>query len=131
MKKPGVTEAYLDNLFSLYIRLRDADSNGNVTCCNCGKTIRWTEATNGHFVKRRHRALRWDERNCHPECAECNAADVNLGYVQYMVNRYGAWIFEELNNKKNTTAKIMPVERRAMANKIRSLIHNLKQTKGL
>ena len=128
-KKKGVSEAYLDSIFSTYIRLRDADEDGYVICCNCGKRLHWTEATNGHFVKRRHRTLRWNEKNCHAECEQCNGADINLGYADFMVKKYGPGIWEELNTQKNSRAKILPIERKEMADKYRKKIEQLKKEK--
>ena len=130
-KKKGVSEAYLDNIFSTYIRLRDADDDGYIYCCNCGRRFFWKEATNGHFVKRRHRTLRWDERNCHSECGPCNTADVNLGYAEFMVGRYGSGIWQLLNTAKNSREKITPYERKIMADNYRQKIVQLKKDKGL
>ena len=130
-KAKGVSEAYLDQIFSTYIRLRDADDSGMVTCCNCGKRLFWKEATNGHFVKRRHRTLRWDERNCHSECGPCNQADVNLGYADFLTKKYGSNIWRILTTQKNLREKITPVERKIMADNYRQKIKQLKKEKGL
>ena len=130
-KKKGVSVEYLDSIFSNYIRLRDADEDGYVICCNCGKRLHWKEAQNGHYVKRRHQALRWDERNCHAECAECNNQDINLGYAKFMVKRYGEDIWDKLQAQKNIHSKIMPHERQIMANNYRKKIAQLKKEKGL
>ena len=130
-KKKGVTEKYLDQLFSTYIRIRDAHDDGYITCCNCAKEFHWTEATNGHFVKRRHRALRWDERNCHAECGPCNQADLNLGYADFMIDKYGPNIFRILENQKNLITKITPVDRKIRAANYRKKITQLKKEKGL
>ena len=131
MPKPKVSEAYLDQIFSTYIRLRDADENGFVLCCNCGRRLFWKDSTNGHYVKRRHRTLRWDELNCHAECAECNMADVNLGYGEYLVTRYGDDVFKLLNAHKNRREKITPQERKIMADNYKQKIKQLKKEKGL
>ena len=130
-KKKGITEAYLDSIFSVYIRLRDADEDGYIYCCNCGKRFFWKEATNGHFVKRRHRTLRWDERNCHSECNPCNQADVNLGYADFMVKKYGSDIWRILDAQKNIRQKIMPYERKIMADNYKAKIKQLRKEKGL
>lgn len=130
-KKKGISEAYLDSIFSTYIRLRDADEDGYITCCNCGGKVWWKESTNGHFVKRRHRTLRWDERNCHAECGPCNTADVNLGYAEFMVQRYGPEIWGILTAQKNNRGKITPVERKIMADNYKQKIKQLKKDKGL
>ena len=130
-KKNGISEAYLDQIFSVYIRLRDADESGFILCCNCGRRVFWKEATNGHFVKRRHRTLRWNELNCHAECGECNMADVNLGYAEYMVTRHGDDVFSLLNTHKNSREKITPRERKIMADNYKKKIAELKKEKGL
>ena len=130
-KKKGISEAYLDNIFSNYIRLRDSDCDGLVTCCNCGKKLHWKVATCGHFVKRRHRTLRWDERNCHAECGPCNTADINLGYAEFMVNKYGPEIWAILDAQKNNRGKILPYERKIMADNYKQKTKQLKKEKGL
>ena len=130
-KRKGVSEQYLDSIFSQYIRLRDADENGFILCCNCGRRIHWAEATNGHYVKRRHRTLRWDELNCHAECGPCNMADVNLGYSEYMASRYGPDVFRILEHRKDKREKIMPYERKIMADNYKHKIKQLKKEKGL
>ena len=130
-KKKGVTEVYLDQIFSTFIRLRDADDDGFITCCNCGKKMWWKESTNGHYVKRSHRTLRYDEKNCHAECALCNGEDANLGYAVFMVQKYGMKIVYELNNIKNSREKITSIKRKELADKYRHKIKQLRKEKGL
>lgn len=131
MPKNEISERYLDTLFSQFVRLRDADEAGFVVCCNCQRVLPWAEATCGHYVKKRHRTLRWDELNCHPECAACNMADVNLGYAEYLVSRYGTGIFSLLEKRKNEIKKITPRDRKVMADELKHKIKELKKQKGL
>lgn len=63
----------LDDAFSEYIRLRDADSNGIVTCITCGDKHHWREVDCGHFVPRGNMATRWELKNCHAQCRLCNS----------------------------------------------------------
>ena len=130
-KKKGISEAYLDNIFSTYIRLRDADDDGYIRCCECGQWFWWENATNGHFAKRRHRTLRWDERNCHAQCAPCNGQDLNLRYVDFMVERYGPEIWGILNAQKNNRGKITPQDRKELADDYKHKIKQLRKEKGL
>jgi hypothetical protein len=130
-KKKIVSVAYLDQIFSIYIRLRDANTDGYISCCECGKTFWWQESTNGHFVKRRHHTLRWDERNCHAQCAPCNGQDTNLRYADFMVIKYGPEIWGILDAQKNNRGKILPYERKIMADNYRAKIKQLKKEKGL
>lgn len=61
-----------DAIFSQYIRLKYANKDGLVKCFTCEVVKHWTLMQNGHYIKRSHLALRWDERNCRPQDEECN-----------------------------------------------------------
>lgn len=62
----------LDKIFSLYIRRKYADKNGEASCYTCGKIYKWQELQCGHFVSRQHLATRYDERNVRPQDIGCN-----------------------------------------------------------
>ena len=62
----------LDRVFSIFIRLSYADYRGFVTCYTCETVIPWQEAQCGHFIRRQHSSVRFDEDNCRPQCYECN-----------------------------------------------------------
>ena len=61
-----------DAIFSQYIRLKYVREHGYVDCYTCIATKHWTMMQNGHYMKRAHLYLRWDERNCRPQCQTCN-----------------------------------------------------------
>lgn len=75
----------LDAIFSQYIRLRDSDENGYVTCY-CGKTVYYTEADNSHFMPRAHMNTRFSEDNCHGSCRYCNQT------LKGNLLVYGTWL---------------------------------------
>ena len=62
----------LDNIFSQYIRLRNANAQGIAKCYTCGKKDHWKRLQNGHFQSRKHYGTRWDETNCQVQCSACN-----------------------------------------------------------
>lgn len=62
----------LDKVFSQFIRLTYAFDNGFVECFTCGRQFRYNAMQNGHYVRRTHMALRFDSKNCFPQCYECN-----------------------------------------------------------
>ncbi len=62
----------LDAVFSLYIRLKDADKNGMVKCFCCPKILHYTKANNSHYIKRGHQATRFLNSNCKVSCPQCN-----------------------------------------------------------
>jgi hypothetical protein len=81
-----------DKYFSLYIRLRDADENGNCHCCTCGKIQLPKEADCGHFIKRQHQRTRFNEMNAAAQCGKCNRFEQgrDTDFERYLINKYGA-----------------------------------------
>ena len=76
-KKPRVKtqsqlKKILDSVFSVHIRKKYADADGNTACYTCGKILPWQHIQNGHFVSRQYLATRWNEDNCRPQCWGCN-----------------------------------------------------------
>lgn len=63
----------LDLVFSRYIRHKYADENGLVQCYTCPSKEPIAIIENGHYISRKHMFLRWDERNCRPQCNVCNS----------------------------------------------------------
>ena len=72
----------LDAVFSEYIRLRDCDKKGIVTCPLCWTRIFWKYAQNMHYVKRWRLKYRFSEKNCHAGCMRCNVI-LNWNYTVY------------------------------------------------
>lgn len=62
----------LDDLFSKFVRSKDADENGITKCYTCDQSNNWKLLHCGHFLSRKHYALRWSENNCRPQCVTCN-----------------------------------------------------------
>jgi len=88
----------LDKWHSRYVRLRDADENGDVTCCSCGKSVFWKEADAGHFVPRQNKATRYHEKNVFGQCRSCNRFFNGnpAGYSRFLVQRFGFEILDTL-----------------------------------
>jgi len=69
-----------DNLFSKFIRKRDADERGNVTCICCKKNYNLKDKDSSgdyiiqtmHFVPRTVYSRRYCPKNCHAGCCYCN-----------------------------------------------------------
>ena len=102
----------LDGIFSRYIRYSHADGRGNCSCFTCDKVAPVAEMDCGHFVGRQHRATRWEEKNCHPQCRFCNRycegrKDV---YAVRLVEKYGPHILFELQELKNSVVKLTPAD---------------------
>lgn len=63
----------LDLVFSRYIRSKYANKEGLVKCYTCPSIEPINMIENGHYISRKHMFLRWDERNCRPQCNVCNS----------------------------------------------------------
>ena len=101
----------LDRVFSLFIRLRDAN-NGYVSCISCGKIVDWKLSDCGHYVNRKHMALRFDEKNCNAQCRSCNRFDEgnSQGYRRGLIKKYGEKEVELLEIKKFNISKLSQFE---------------------
>lgn len=96
-------------LTSEYVRRKNADSNGYVSCVTCGLTKHYKEIQAGHFIpKAQGLSIYFDLRNIHPQCYRCN---INLGgngpeYYTFMLREYGTEVIDELRKLSKTTIKI-------------------------
>jgi hypothetical protein len=100
--------ASLDRIFSVYIRLRDADKNGICRCITCGKPFHWKEGDAGHFIPRDRKATRWDECNVNAQCHRCNRFRSGEQYDHGLAidRKYGEGTAEKLKNMGSLRSKV-------------------------
>jgi hypothetical protein len=101
----------LDELFSLYVRLKDADSKGDVICVTCYNKFNYKDVDAGHYIPRGHFATRWDEDNVKPQCINCNRYNYGMidVFEKYLEsNKKG--ITEYLKEKSKKISKISKQE---------------------
>ena len=86
-------------LFSQFIRKRDCP-NGYGKCITCGKLKPYAEMDAGHFVGRRHKATKFDEKNVNVQCRYCNRFNSGESYAYSLAidRKYGAGTAETLYN---------------------------------
>jgi len=102
----------LDAVFSKYIRLRDADTEGYCRCSTCGEVHHWTKIQAGHFISRKHYATRWNEDNVHAQCVACNVFRYG---EQYKFSLYlGDKLSKKLLEKSRLIAKFTDIEIKEM-----------------
>jgi len=147
MKKPKVRktldkktykelEKDLDRIFSEYIRLRDADQNGYVSCITCWIIHYWSDGhqiNNGHFLPRGRKATRFDERNCHSQRVRCNmykSGEWDI-YEQRLIELYGKEVVEELKLKSRTGTGYNGSELKEKILEYREKVKQIKIEKGL
>ena len=115
-------------IFSEYIRRKNADHAGNVACVTCGKVDHWKRQHAGHYHARTTGlALYFDEKNVHVQCVGCNHfGSGNLAqYALFLQRAYGVGILEELDAKRREFRKITEAEYIDMIADYRERLKNL------
>jgi hypothetical protein len=120
--------ADLDAVFSQYIRLKDADSSGNVACYTCGNKKHWTLQQCGHFLSRSHLFLRWDERQCRVQDKECNEfKQGNTPVFRTNLERDHPGIVEILEEEVRTVYKPSKAELKQLISHYSTKVKELKK----
>ena len=99
-------EKALWTIFALYIKWRD-----NWTCFICGKRYTDSRIHAGHFIEDAIGGLilRFNERNVHAQCEECNSyKNTNKKYELRMLEVYGQKVVDELRMLKWKVIKDFP-----------------------
>lgn len=118
----------LDTIFSQYIRLKNADDLGNVSCFTCGKVSHYKIGMQcGHFQSRKHYATRWLEMNVAVQCVGCNMfkAGEQFLFGKYLDKKYGNGTAEELYIKSKQTVKYSNNELLYMIQHYKDLVNSL------
>ena len=93
--------------FSLYVRRKDADKNGIVSCVTCGAKGHYTKMHAGHFIHGVTKQTYLDERNVHPQDVKCNMylSGNLIEYTAYMRTRYGWETIDHLRELSHQVIK--------------------------
>jgi hypothetical protein len=123
----------LDAIFSQYIRLRNADSNGNVACFTSGVIKHWKEQHCGHFQSRRHMATRWHEKNCQVQSVKENIFNQGNQYTfgKNLDLVYGAGTADKLEKLAKSEIKISKDEIQYYIQDYTEKVKQLKEQKSL
>lgn len=134
-RKPSIKtlKRKLDDVFSIYIRLRDSDSSGFCRCISCGKVQHWKDVDNGHYVNRSHMGTRYSERNCNAQCRSCNrfSEGNNIGYTRGLIRKYGIKVIDELDVKKHTQTYMKPFDYEVLIDHYKKEVEKLKADKNI
>lgn len=122
-------------LFSLYIRIRDSDDNGNIRCCTMGNVYPWNKSQAGHYFSQRgNPALIFEEKNVHAQSPIANKLQKNnitWDYTEFMIKKYG---LEEIRKMALLRGKPFKFTRQWLEEKIveySEKVKILKQQKGI
>ena len=119
----------LDNIFSLFIRLRNADSSGIISCFTCGCKKHYKSGMHcGHFQSRKFLCTRFSETNCQNQCAGCNIFKYGEQY-KFAVEldlKYGEGTAARLEQDARGICKISRAEYIEQITYYKRLVENLK-----
>lgn len=119
-----------DRYFSRYIRLKHS-YNGKCTCYTCGADKPIKEVDNGHYQKREHKATRYHENNCRPQCKTCNGDIKHNGkqdeFRVHLVNEIGEENVSEIERLAKTTIKANHVFYRETADYYRNKVNEIQK----
>jgi len=93
----------LDRVFSEYIRRRDCVQGTQFGhCITCGRLVPWKYADAGHYIKRQHKATRFDPQNVNLQCKSCNCFEqgANEKYKIAIDWKWGSGTAEKLEQRK-------------------------------
>ena len=126
-----------DIVFGNWIKKRDADSQGNITCICCGGTYNTKDKTPSgdyvvqcmHFVSRGTYSLRYSQINCHAGCSFCNL-DMHLEpegisykrYRRFLVDSVGEDEVSKMEEEKYKIGKLTESELKNIIERYKSPI---------
>lgn len=113
-----------DKWFSLYIRLKDADSNGIAKCFTCDKFLHYKSIQNGHFISRQHNSTRFLEKNCFCQCMMCNVF-LHGNYIEYtlrLIKEKGKKYVDDLKKLQHTTVQLSQSDLEKIAEKYKKKV---------
>lgn len=92
----------LDQIFSLFIRLKYADKNGFVQCYTCPNKKHYKQMQNGHYISRSVRIGRWSQDNCRPQCYGCNIMHGGnpITFRENLVKEYGEDFVKQMEARR-------------------------------
>lgn len=118
------------NMFSVYIRMRDAkDLNGFARCCTCGGVHFWKEMDAGHFVGRQYKNLKFSGWNNHAQCRPCNRFNEGMkaAYEKFLDKKYGPGTAAVLEASKKSFYRLEIFQLQAIYDECSEKIRELKK----
>uniref|UniRef100_A0A6H2A4B5 Putative lambda recombination protein n=1 Tax=viral metagenome TaxID=1070528 RepID=A0A6H2A4B5_9ZZZZ len=91
------------SIFSVYVRLRDSNSQGYLNCISCGELVHYKKAHAGHYIPTGFRYIKFNEYNVNGQCVRCNAflQGNTDSYRHNLIDKAGLDIVEGLERDKH------------------------------
>ena len=133
MKSISKLKKELDKYFSLYIRLRDADENGNVICFTSKRLYHYKNIHAGHFMSRKCLSTRFCEVNVQPQSAADNLFGQGKQYQfgKELDLKYGEGTAERLQKKSKQIEKFSRIDYEEKISYYKKAVNKLKKEKGI
>jgi hypothetical protein len=125
------------DIFSKFIRGRDANWQGYSNCISCGTIKNWKQMDSGHYIaKGSDSALKFNEINNNAQCASCNQYKSGnlIEYRQGLIQKYGeekVKLLEQSHYFKTTKKKLDQFQLNAMYDFYKKKFNTLKKEKCL
>lgn len=122
------------SIFSKFIRLRDSDENGYITCITCDRPLFWKQSQAGHFIPQHNNPNTiFNEQNVHAQCPQCN---IYLHGNQYLYSKkidsiYGIGTSEEIYLLSKVDKKFTSEEYQELTKEYNEKVNKILQEKGL
>ena len=122
-----------DKNFSLFIRLRDADLNGDIICVTCNKYVFWKRSDCGHFIKRQHQGTRFNEINCAAQCKACNYFEQGRTkeHGEFILKTYGQDNYNYLKSLEKKSVKRSSFDLKVLADYYKQKAIEIAKEKGI
>lgn len=102
-----------DEAFSEYVRRRDADQGGYITCVSCEARVPWRQADCCHYIDRGQMVTRYNEMNAAAGCRECNRffpVEHKVQFRYWLIRKFGLKGVESMVRQSRSLQKWMPFE---------------------
>ena len=120
----------LDRIFSEYIRKKNADKKGFVTCITSQKKYHYSEVDAGHFISRKEMSTRWHEDNVWPQSRFDNRFRYGRQYIYSLaLEKKKQGLPKHLYNLSKETVKYSISDLEEMVEKYKNLLE--KENKRL
>jgi len=129
--------AKADKYFSLWYRSNEADENGIVICCTCGKIMKWKapDASThfGHWQSRGIGNTRFDPMNGGIQCKRENKFQEGekKKMEAYLIKRYGEYEVRQVEIRARISRTLNNFELAAIAAHFKKQYERLAKQKGL
>ncbi len=118
----------------LYVRVKAADFQGNVTCFTCGKVRHYKDSMQGgHFRGRKWLATKLMEENRQVQCNYCNGP-LRGNMIQFtlaMIEKYGRDFVDKLERLKHESKKYYRNEVLEFTKEIKEKTRAIQREKGI